>query len=125
MHYYRTIIASIGAEVSALLEGGVLILFADGAPAELAEVSILHRVEHVSARAPRVGSVLRIGELSVAVTAVGPGAWNNVSALGHVVITFNGARADERPGVICASKIDCAKLFEGMHRGTVIEFVDT
>ncbi|VVE84437.1 PTS glucitol/sorbitol transporter subunit IIA [Pandoraea sputorum] len=124
MRYYKTIISSIGVEVQSLLEGGVLILFADGAPAELAEVSILHRVEQVSACAPPVGTVLRIGENAAVVTAVGSGAWSKVSELGHVVITFNGAEADERPGVICASKIDCAALFTGMQSGTVIELVD-
>lgn len=124
MRYYKTIISRIGIEVESLLEGGGLILFADGAPAELAEISILHRVEHISACAPPIGAVLRIGENSAVVTAVGPGAWHKVSELGHVVITFNGALADERPGVICASKIDCAALFTGMQSGTVIELVD-
>lgn len=124
MRYYRTIIASVGGEVQALLEGGLLILFADGAPLELAEVSVLHRVEHVSARMPPVGSVLRIGETCAVVTAVGPVAWHKVSELGHVVITFNGASADERPGVICASTIDCAALYKGLQSGTVIEFAD-
>jgi PTS system glucitol/sorbitol-specific IIA component len=32
MHYYKTVISSIGEEVQALLEGGVLILYSDGAP---------------------------------------------------------------------------------------------
>ena len=36
MHYYKTIISSIGEEVESLLEGGVLILYSDGAPSELA-----------------------------------------------------------------------------------------
>ncbi|AKK24767.1 PTS glucitol/sorbitol transporter subunit IIA [Pandoraea oxalativorans] len=124
MRYYKTIISSIGVEVRSLLEGGVLILFAHGAPSGLAEVSILHRVEQVSERAPRLGAVLRIGETCAVVTAVGPSAWHKVRELGHVVITFNGAEADERPGVICASKIDGAALFAGMRSGTVIEFVD-
>ena len=85
MHYYKTVISSIGVEVQALLEGGVLILYSEGAPPELAEVSVLHSVEEASRDVPRVGSVLRIGKDSAVVTAVGPTAWNKVSELGHVV----------------------------------------
>jgi len=124
MNYYRTVISAIGDEVQALLEGGVLILYSDGAPPELAEVSVLHRVEAASADAPRIGSLLRIGDATVAVTAVGPTAWNKVSELGHVVINFNGAPTAERPGEICATTIDCERLFDGMKRGTIIEIAD-
>jgi PTS system glucitol/sorbitol-specific IIA component len=124
MHYYKTVISSIGEEVQALLEGGVLILYADGAPPELAEVSVLHRVEQASRDVPRTGSVLRIGEDTAIVTAVGPTAWNKVSELGHVVINFNGSRTADRPGEICVSEIDCARLFDAMKSGTVIEIVD-
>ncbi|MET1530597.1 PTS glucitol/sorbitol transporter subunit IIA [Burkholderia sola] len=124
MHYYKTIISSIGEEVESLLEGGVLILYSDGAPSELAEVSVLHRVEEAHSHAPRIGSVLRIGEISAVVTAVGPTAWNKVSELGHVVITFNGAHSAERPGEICASMVDCERLFKSMQKGAVIEIVD-
>ena len=98
MNYYRTVISSIGEEVQSLLEGGVLILYADGAPPELAEVSVLHRVQEASRDVPRIGSVLRIGEDSAVVTAVGSSAWNKVSELGHVVINFNGSQTAERPG---------------------------
>ena len=62
MHYYKTVISAIGEEVQALLEGGVLILYSDGAPPELAEVSVLHRVEQASRDVPRIGSILRIGD---------------------------------------------------------------
>ena len=98
MHYYKTVISSIGEEVQALLEGGVLILYADGAPPELAEVSVLHRVVQASHDVPRIGSILRIGEGAAMVTAVGPTAWNKVSELGHVVLNFNGSRNADRPG---------------------------
>src|ERR1700761_6274747 len=105
MHYYRTVISEVGPEVAALLEGGVLILYADGAPPELAEVSVLHRVEEARQQAPRAGSRLRIGEISAFVTAVGPTAWKKVGELGHVVINFNGSNEAQRPGEICAQPV--------------------
>jgi len=123
MNYYRTVISSVGEEVQSLLEGGVLILYAHGAPPELAEVSVLHRVQEASRDVPRIGSLLRIGEDSAVVTAVGSSAWNKVSELGHVVINFNGSQTAERPGEICVSEIDRARLFDCMKSGTVIEIL--
>jgi PTS system glucitol/sorbitol-specific IIA component len=124
MHYYRTVISDVGPEVRDLLEGGVLILYADGAPPELAEVSVLHRVEHAHAEAPRVGAQLRIGGLSARVTAVGPTAWRKVNEMGHVVINFNGSSIAERPGEICTQSVDPAELLAFIRSGAVIEFVD-
>ena len=124
MHYYKTVISEVGPEVRELLEGGVLILYADGAPPELAEVSVLHRAELAHAEAPRAGSQLRIGEVSALVTAVGPTAWNKVHEMGHVVINFNGSSAAERPGEICVHPVDTDALLVCIRSGTVIEIVD-
>jgi PTS system glucitol/sorbitol-specific IIA component len=124
MHYYKTVISEVGPEVRELLEGGVLILYAEGAPPELAEVSVLHRAEQAHAEAPRAGAQLRIGEVSAVVTAVGPTAWNKVNEMGHVVINFNGSSAAERPGEICAQPVDADALLAVIHSGTVIEIVD-
>ncbi|WP_220444906.1 PTS glucitol/sorbitol transporter subunit IIA [Paraburkholderia sp. DHOC27] len=124
MHYYKTVISDVGPEVRDLLEGGVLILYADGAPPELAEVSVLHRAEQAHTEAPAAGSQLRIGEVSASVTAVGPTAWNKVNEMGHVVINFNGSQTAERPGEICAQPVDTEALLACMRSGTVIEIVD-
>ena len=39
----KTRVTAIGPEVADLAESGVVILFADGSPPELAEVSVLHK----------------------------------------------------------------------------------
>jgi PTS system glucitol/sorbitol-specific IIA component len=58
----RTRITEIGPEVADLAEGGVVILFADGSPSELAEVSVLHKTEQgPSDGAPDVGASIAIG----------------------------------------------------------------
>ena len=124
MHYYKTVISEVGPEVRDLLEGGVLILYADGAPPELAEVSVLHRAEQVHTEAPRSGAQLRIGEVSALVTAVGPTAWNKVHEMGHVVINFNGSNTAERPGEICTQPVDTDALLACIRSGTVIEIVE-
>jgi len=124
MHYYKTVISEVGPEVRDLLEGGVLILYADGAPPELAEVSVLHSAEQVHTEAPRSGAQLRIGEVSAVVTAVGPTAWNKVNEMGHVVINFNGSSVAERPGEICTQPVDTDALLACIRSGTLIEIVD-
>lgn len=124
MHYYKTVISEVGPEVADLLAGGVLILYAHGAPPELAEVSVLHQVQAAHEEAPKVGSQLRIGEIGAIVTAVGPTAWRKVSELGHVVINFNGSSVAERPGEICAQSVDADELLACIRSGALIEIAD-
>jgi PTS system glucitol/sorbitol-specific IIA component len=117
----RSVITRVGPDVADLLEGGVLILFADGAPEELAEVSVLHKVAaEPSPVAPGPGAQLAIGALSAELTAVGAYAWAKVIDMGHVVVNFNGAAVAERPGELSASPVDLAALGAALRAGTEI-----
>jgi len=108
-------VTAIGPDVADLAEGGVLILFAKGAPPELAEVSVLHEImEEPAIEAPKVGSILRIGSLQVPLTAIGEAAWAKVRDIGHVVISFNGAHEAERPGEICAATLNTQDLIAAL-----------
>src|ERR1700761_8286935 len=99
--YYRTVITQVGPDVADLIDGGMLILFADGSPPELAEVSVLHRVAEGPTRdPPPVGSTLAIGPVTAKLTAIGEYAWNKIGDMGHVVINFDGATTAGRPGEI-------------------------
>jgi glucitol/sorbitol PTS system EIIA component len=125
MIYYSTTVTAIGEEVPDLLDGGVLILYADGAPAALAEVSVQHRVSgEVTSTAPPVGAQIIVGALSTRVSAVGATAWNKVRELGHVVLNFNGASNAERPGEICAERLDLAAMRQQMRSGNTIVIAD-
>src|SRR5262245_33749604 len=116
----RTRVTEIGPEVADLAEGGVLILFAEGSPPELAEVSVLHQAEiGPGGDAPTAGASIAIGGVTAAITAVGPSAWAKVREIGHVVINFNGASQAERPGEICASEVDPAALVAELKTGAV------
>lgn len=116
----KTRITAIGPEVAELAEGGVVILFADGSPPELAEVSVLHKGDAPSDEAPPVGASIAIGPVSATITAIGATAWSKVREIGHVVISFNGAGEAERPGEICASEVDTAALVGALAVETVI-----
>ena len=117
----KTRVTPVGPEVADLAEGGVVILFADGSPPELAEVSVLHQGEEApSTTSPQPGASIQIGSLSATVTAVGESAWSKVLEIGHVVISFNGAASAERPGEICASQVDTQALVSALSVGTLI-----
>jgi PTS system glucitol/sorbitol-specific IIA component len=118
----RTTITDIGPEVRELLDAGLLILFAAGAPPELAEVSVQHAVDDgASAEAPAVGTTIAIGTVTASITAVGDIAWRKFCDIGHVVVNFNGATSTERPGEICADKVDAATLHAALAPGVAIE----
>jgi PTS system glucitol/sorbitol-specific IIA component len=117
----KTRVTAIGPEVADLAEGGVVILFADGSPPELAEVSVLHRAEQgPSDGAPAIGASIEIGAVSATITAVGSSAWSKVREIGHVVINFNGAAEAERPGEICASEISGEQLVAALQTDVII-----
>lgn len=118
--FLKTRITHIGPDVADLLEGGVLILFAEGAPPELAEVSVLHKVETVSAKQPVLGAKIRVGNVEATVTAIGGYAWKKVIDIGHVVVNFNDATAAERPGEICASLLSSVDLLANLKPGQLI-----
>ena len=119
--YYRTTISQVGPEVADLLEGGVLILFAEGAPAELAEVSVLHAVaEGPTREGPGVGAALRIGDVEASLTAIGEYAWNKIADMGHVVINFDGAAQSSRPGELSASPVPTERLGPAVRPGAII-----
>lgn len=125
MIYYSTTLTAIGEEVNDLLDGGVLILYADGAPAALAEVSVQHRVTvNVPLVAPPVGARITLGDLTTRVSAVGSSAWDKVRDLGHVVINFNGALNAERPGEICVEPRDVIAVRRQMNAGNTIVIAD-
>lgn len=125
MIYYSTKVTEIGEEVPSLLDGGVLILYAHGAPAALAEVSVQHEVDgEVPGQAPPVGGRVSVGDLSARVSAVGETAWAKVRELGHVVLNFNGAAQAERPGEICLERCEPARIQRAVQPGSTIRITD-
>ena len=116
--YLETTLTEIGAEVAALAEGGVLILFAAGSPPELAEVSVLHRADTPpSDMPPATGAKLELGSVSATVTAVGNAACGKMCERGHIVLSFNGADTADRPGEMCLSIVDPAALVAVLQPG--------
>ena len=118
---FATTIDEVGADALDLLDGGVLILFAAGAPPELAEVSITHRVTTAPSTPPTPGGTLRIDGTPFSITAVGETAWQKATDIGHVVFSFNGASMAERPGEICVAQTPPEQLRPLLRPGAAIE----
>ena len=122
--FYRTVITQIGPDVADLLDGGMLILFAEGSPPELAEVSVLHKVaEGPTPQSPQPGAEIAIGTVRATLTAIGEYAWNKIADIGHVVINFDGATTSGRPGELNASAVPTAELQDALKPGATIAIV--
>ena len=101
MLVYSTTVTAVGELVSDFREQGILVFFGEGAPIELHEFSVLHKVE-VSQRAPEVGDLIRINSEDFSeefqVLAVGSVASDNLLNLGHLDLKANGLTDAELPG---------------------------
>ena len=111
----------VGVEAYDLIDQGIVILFALGAPPELAEVSIMHEATGEADRSPIGGDTLRIDQTGFQITAVGETAWEKVREMGHVVFCFNGAGVTERPGEICIESVPPEQLRALFRPGATIE----
>ena len=113
---YTAKVTDIGPLVSDFIDAGILVFFGSDAPEELREFSIIHDgktlLEPISA-----GDVIHLDEARFKVLAVGDVANNNLSALGHIIVKFNGQEAPEMPGDICT---ETGKLPE-IRVGTILQ----
>ena len=121
MRCFTTIVTAVSDEARELVGEGVLILFAEGAPPELAEVSVLHRIQQEpTAAPPAVGAILNVAGIASRITALGDYAWKKVGEIGHVVVTYNGAGEAPRPGEITVEPVDLAALAAALKPGAEI-----
>lgn len=85
--YYRSEVTGIGPEVSMMIDEGVLILFSDPVPPELAEVAVCHSPDGEPGRGIGVGDVIEgLGAGPLTVTGVGSRADENLRTIGHIVL---------------------------------------
>jgi PTS system glucitol/sorbitol-specific IIA component len=96
---YRTIVTRLGDMASELMAGGMLIVFDENAPEELAEVSMLHTMSRLW-RDVRPGDTVLLANSEYAVTAVGSEANNTLRKMGHCTFKFEGASDAGLPGEI-------------------------
>ncbi len=96
---YKTKVTKIGELALDFLNDKMIIVFNDNAPAELAEISILHTIEGVK-QDICVGDIVAISGKEYSVTAVGEEANKTFRQLGHCTFKFTGMSYAELPGHI-------------------------
>jgi PTS system glucitol/sorbitol-specific IIA component len=97
MVVYSTTVTAVGELVSDFRDQGILVFFGEGAPEELHEFSVIHKVE-ISERAPITGDLIRINDEEFDVLAVGSVVSDNLLNLGHLDLKANGLTEAELPG---------------------------
>ncbi|GGJ99029.1 PTS sorbitol transporter subunit IIA [Lentibacillus kapialis] len=102
---YQTNVNKLGESVTEFLDQGMLILFKDNAPQELAEFCILHSENDLRGDI-KVGDSFIIGEKAYAVTAVGSAVNENLENLGHITLRFDSAEEAELPGTLSLENKD-------------------
>ena len=101
---YATTVTVVGEQVAELVDQGILIWFAEGAPEELHFFTVLHRPT-VTTDGVRPGDLVRIDDRAFRVTAVGDVANDNMVNLGHMDLKANGESEPPLPGDICLEKL--------------------
>jgi len=109
---YHSVISGVGEFTTDVLAGGMLITFKEGAPADLADYCFTHSHGELMADLV-VGQIIKLGELSYPITAVGEVATTNFRELGHITIRFDGEHCAELPGTVHVNGIVPRQLHTG------------
>ena len=100
---YDVTVTGLGDMALAFLDPAMemrfVILFNEDAPAELAELAILHTKAELT-EAPAPGDTMKIGAKTYKITAVGDEAIHTLKELGHCTLAFTADTEPYRPGCI-------------------------
>lgn len=110
---YSAQVIGIGPLISEFIDGGILVFFGSEAPEELREFAILHDGKKLEQHvAP--GDTIMLGDSRFTILAVGEVANQNLAALGHFILKFNGENTPEMPGDICVEALPLPEINVGM-----------
>ena len=100
---FRTEVVAVGPLAEEFRAAGILVLFGEGVPEELADVAVVHRpttdVEDLV-----VGDVLVAEGEEMRILAVGDVVNENFRQLGHLSLKRNGQADAALPGDLCATE---------------------
>jgi len=89
------------------------VFFGADAPDELLEFSIIHDGKTLKEDV-QPGDWFQLDQNRYRVLAVGEVANKNLSALGHIIVKFNGQNVPEMPGDICVEERPLPPILVGM-----------
>jgi len=115
---YEVEVTGLGEGVEEFLEQQLIVLFNDNAPAELAEISVIHTTADLNGEI-EAGDIISIDDQEFKIKAVGDVVNKNISRLGHSTLRFNGEVEAQLPGDINLEEAEIPKIEEG----TVIKII--
>ena len=116
---YSSTVTAVGDLVPEFRDQGILVFFGEGAPSELHEFSILHKVE-ISERAAKEGDTIKLNSDEYTVLAVGHVASDNLLNLGHLDLKANGETKADLPGDVNVEK----KELPTVKPGDVLQIIE-
>lgn len=101
MEKFNAKVTAIGPEALSLLEADMIIIFNNNAPAELAEITVMHTIEELKKDVEK-GDVVTLGGRDYEVLYVGSEANYTLRELGHCTFYFYTSENEYRelPGYI-------------------------
>ena len=109
---YHSKINQIGEFAQEALADGMLILFKEGAPADLADYCFVHSHDDLK-QDIQVGQTIHLGDHVFNITSVGDVASVNFRELGHITLRFDGNQQAELPGTVQVNGQQPTQLFVG------------
>jgi PTS system glucitol/sorbitol-specific IIA component len=109
---FDTVVTAVGSMVPEFVAAGVLVFFAEGAPEELHDFSILHRPS-VTTGGVAPGDEVRIDDTVFSVLAVGSVVHDNLVNLGHLDLKASGDTEPPLPGDVCVQQAPLPELRPG------------
>jgi glucitol/sorbitol PTS system EIIA component len=97
---YAAEVTSVGALADQFFAEGIIVLFGEGVPEELADFAVVHRPS-ITDGGLSAGDRIHLGEETITVLAVGDVADENLRNLGHLSLKRNGATEAALPGDVC------------------------
>ncbi|OCG26077.1 PTS glucitol/sorbitol transporter subunit IIA [Gilliamella sp. wkB108] len=109
---YHSKINQIGEFAQEALADGMLILFKEGAPSDLADYCFIHSHDDLKHEI-QIGQTLQLGKHVFNITSVGDVANVNFRELGHITLRFDGNHQAELPGTVHVEGEQPTQLFVG------------
>lgn len=100
---YASVVLSVGDMASEFFDAGIVVLFGEDAPEELADVAVIHRPT-ITTGGLAAGDQVHLGDEVITVLAVGNVADENLVNLGHLSLKRNGEDQAALPGDVCCDE---------------------
>ena len=109
---YKTTVTKLGDTYQDMFDEGLVIVFNDNAPPELADLSALHTPAKLPGKV-KSGDEVVLGDKRFTVTAVGSEANHTLEKMGHCTFIFTGEDQAELDGNIILKGDGMPKLKPG------------